>query len=88
MQKGRSIVVHSVMKSMEPPVSAEMSHIATSLKNTNTQMRGWISRAFRKTKKMNKNKMWLKPIALWMPNIFWALRIFVLQFGLWNTGLF
>lgn len=32
MQKGRSIVVHSVIKSMEPPVSAEMSHIATSLK--------------------------------------------------------
>lgn len=48
MQKGRSIVVHSVIKSMEPPVSAEMSHIATSLKKyTNTQMRGWISQAFR-----------------------------------------
>lgn len=36
---------------------------------------------------MNKNKMCLKQIALRMPNIFWELRIFVLQFGLWNIGL-
>lgn len=31
MQKGLSMVVHSLMKAMEPPVSAEMSQIASSL---------------------------------------------------------
>lgn len=31
MQKGFSMVVHSVMNSMEPPVSAEMSQIAKNL---------------------------------------------------------
>lgn len=34
MQKGLSMVVHSLMKAMEPPVSAEMSQMASSL-------RGW-----------------------------------------------
>lgn len=36
MQKGCSIVVHSVINSIDPPGSAEMSHIATSLKRTST----------------------------------------------------
>lgn len=31
MQKGLSMVVHSFMNSMEPPVSAEMSQMASSL---------------------------------------------------------
>lgn len=38
MQKGFSIVVHSVMNSMEPPVSAEMSQMAKNLKFTDSQM--------------------------------------------------
>lgn len=37
MQKGFSIVVHSVMNSMEPPVSAEMSQIANNLMITEDQ---------------------------------------------------
>lgn len=39
MQKGFSMVVHSVMNSMEPPVSAEMSQIAKNLSRIDKEKR-------------------------------------------------
>lgn len=47
MQKGLSMVVHSFMNSMEPPVSAEMSQMASSLQRptrlTQTHWEHWSS---------------------------------------------
>lgn len=43
MQKGFSMVVHSVMNSMEPPVSAEMSQIAKNLRRIDKEEKNKFS---------------------------------------------
>ena len=43
MQKGLSMVVHSFMNSMEPPVSAEMSQMASSLHTGQLLGADWFS---------------------------------------------
>lgn len=69
MQKGCSIVVHSVINSIDPPVSAEMSHIATSLKRTSTHRSEHGTRMSPTRLQMIQNEKCLEQFLRWLPRL-------------------